>query len=53
MLLARSTFAEAKFVALCAALKAAGKERLAKKLFAGWKVGKSAVGFFSCVYGTP
>ena len=41
MLAARSALAEAKFVALCAALKAAGRGRVAKKLYAGWKVSSS------------
>lgn len=38
MLSARSALAEAKFLALSTALKAAGRERLANKLYAGWKV---------------
>lgn len=38
MLAARSALAEAKFVALCAALRLAGRDRLARKLLAGWKV---------------
>ena len=38
MLAARSALAQAKFLALCAALKAAGRQRLANKLYAGWKV---------------
>lgn len=42
MLAARSALAEAKFVALCTALKLAGGERVAKKLFAGWKVSATA-----------
>ena len=35
----RSALAEAKFRALSFVLEAAGKQRLAKKLYAGWKVG--------------
>lgn len=41
MLAARSALAEAKFLALCIALKAACRERLANKLYAGWKVSVS------------
>ncbi|KAA6426508.1 MAG: hypothetical protein FRX49_03618 [Trebouxia sp. A1-2] len=33
----RYILAEAKFVVLCGALRAAGQEHLAKKLFSGWK----------------
>ena len=45
MLAARSALAEAKFVALCTALKAAGRQRLANKLYAGWKVSSSVCCF--------
>lgn len=38
MLAARSALAEAKFVAICTGLRISGRERLAKKLYAGWKV---------------
>ena len=34
----RYALAEAKFVVLCGVLRAAGREHLARKLFAGWKV---------------
>ncbi|KAL3139076.1 Fatty acyl-CoA reductase 2 [Trebouxia sp. C0010 RCD-2024] len=37
MLAARSALAEAKFVAICTVLRISGRERLAKKLYAGWK----------------
>lgn len=37
MLAARSALAEAKFVAICTGLRISGRERLAKKLYAGWK----------------
>ena len=42
---ARSAIAEAKFVAICAVLRAAGRERLAKRLFSGWKVVPDHAGF--------
>ena len=47
MLAARSALAEAKFLALCTALKAAGRERVANKLYAGWKVSSSRCCFVS------
>lgn len=47
MLAARSALAEAKFVTLCTALKAAGKDRVANKLYAGWKVSCSMCCFVS------
>ena len=45
MLAARSALAEAKFKAICTALKIAGKERLARKLYAGWKVKEQRLQF--------
>ena len=38
----RSAMAEAKIVVLCGLLRAAGRERLAKKLYSGWKVSHAA-----------